>query len=245
MVTSRCCPAHCYFCSTHQMMGHYRLRSVQNVLEEVDHLVYTYGMREIYFLDDNLIYDKTRTLKLLDGLINRRYNLDWHDPNGIAIYSLDEELIDKMQESGCYKLLLAIESGDQEVLSTIMHKPVDLKEVKRLVKYAKSTGMVVESLFMVGSPGETKDQINRTINLARSLDLDYVTFPIATPFPGTNFYQECKQKGYLVKDLRYENLKFGIGNIITPEFTPEYLQEIRHKAWQDINFREKGLEVPN
>ncbi|MFH1894715.1 MAG: radical SAM protein [Patescibacteria group bacterium] len=232
IITSRCCPASCNFCATHKMQGYYRERSVDNVIAEIDYLINTYGMKEIYFLDDALAHGNFRDI--LKKMIENKYDLAWHGANGIAVYSLDDELIELFAKSGCYKILLAIESGVQETLA-YMRKPVRLEKVEAIVEKIKNYGMKTESLFMIGLPCETKENILNTVKFAESLNLDYVTFPIATPFPGTDFYKDCLEKGYLVKDYKYENLKFGIGNIQTKEWGPEFVEKVRKESWKRIN----------
>ncbi|MEK7080451.1 MAG: radical SAM protein [Patescibacteria group bacterium] len=232
IITSRCCPASCRFCATHIMQGHYRQRSVENVIAEIEYLIKTYGMQEIYFLDDALAFGNFR--EILKKMIENQYNLAWHGANGVAVYSLDDELIELFAKSGCYKVILSIESGVQKTLE-YMRKPVILNKTEKIIKKIKDYGMKVESMFMIGLPCETKEDILNTVKFAESLGLDYVSFPLATPFRGTNFYNDCAEKGYLVKDYKYENLKFGIGNIQTKEWGPEFVEKVRKESWERIN----------
>ena len=232
IITSRCCPAYCNFCATHKMQGFYRQRSVDNVIAEIEYLIDTYGMREIYFLDDALAYGNFR--EILKKMIKNRYDLVWHGANGIAVYNLDDELIELFAESGCYKVILSIESGVQETLK-YMRKPVKLDKIKDIIKKIKDCGMRVESMFIIGFPCETKEDILNTVRFAEGLELDYVSFPLATPFKGTDFYQDCVEKCCLVENYSFENLKFGIGNIKTAQWGPEFVETVREKAWKRIN----------
>ena len=232
IITSRCCPASCNFCATHKMQGYYRERSVGDVIGEIEYLINTYSMKEIYFLDDALAYGNFR--EILKMIIENRYDLVWHGANGVAVYSLDDKLIELFAKSGCYKITLSIESGVQETLR-YMKKPVKLDTVKSIIYKIKSHGMRAESMFMLGLPNETKADILNTVQFAESLNLDYVSFPIATPFKGTGLYKDCLKKGYLVKDYKLENLKFGIGNIQKDEWGPEFVETVRQESWERIN----------
>jgi len=216
-------------------MGHYRVRSIENVISEIDFLIEKHSMREIYFIDDNLTANKERFKKILDVIIERKYDITWHAANGTAIFDLDDELINKMKESGCYKVILSIESGVQSTLDK-MNKPVDLSKVKPVIDSIKAAGLKVESMFVIGLPGETKEDILKTIDFAENLGIDYVSFPIATPYPGTELYRQCVENGYLADDFSFKRLKFGIGNIRTPEFDPAFVEGVRKSAWQRINF---------
>lgn len=232
IITSRCCPAFCNFCATHQMQGSYRQRSVENVMAEIEYLIKTYGMEEIYFLDDALAFGNFR--EILKKMIENKYNLAWHGANGIAVYSLDDELIELFAKSGCYKVILSIESGVQKTLN-YMRKPVKISNVRGIIQKIKDYGLKVESMFVIGLPCETKEDILNTIKFAESLQLDYVSFPLATPFKGTDFYKDCAKKGCLAGDYKFENLKFGIGNIKTDEWGPEFVEAARKEAWHRIN----------
>ena len=232
IITSRCCPASCNFCATHQMQGYYRERSVNNVIAEIEYLIDTYNMQEIYFLDDALAFGNFR--ELLKKMIENCYDLTWHGANGVAIYNLDDEIIELFAKSGSYKIILAIESGVQETLK-YMRKPVRLDKAKSIISKIQSYGMQTESMFMIGLPCETKEDILNTIKFADSLNLDYVNFPLATPFKGTDFYKDCLERSYLIKDYKFENLKFGIGNIQTDEWGPEFVEMVRKESWKRIN----------
>jgi radical SAM superfamily enzyme YgiQ (UPF0313 family) len=115
-------------------------------------------------------------------MISREYNLKWNDP-ATAIFTLDDEMLDLMKESGCQYLGVAIESGNKRVLKEIVHKPVDLEEAKKTVRKIKERGIDVAANFIIGFPGETWEEIRDTLRFAEELNPDYVRIFIATPLP--------------------------------------------------------------
>lgn len=168
IITSRGCTDKCIFCSSANFWGNrYRSRSAKNVLDEIELLVKEYKIKEIQFCDDNLILDKERDKEIFQGIIDRRLKIFWNAPNGIALWRLDEELLKLMKASGCYELALAIESGDQEVLSKIIKKPLDLARVESLTRSIQRLKIRTHSFFIIGLPGESKEQIHRTFSFAR------------------------------------------------------------------------------
>jgi anaerobic magnesium-protoporphyrin IX monomethyl ester cyclase len=230
VITSRGCRAKCIFCSSVNFWGNrYRIRSAENVLDEIELLVKDYKIREIQFCDDNLILDKERAKEIFQGIIDRKLNIFWNTPNGIALWKLDEELLKLMKASGCYELSLAIESGDQEVLSKIIKKPLNLAKVESLIRSIQKLKIQTHSFFIIGFPGETKDQIRRTFSFARKLKLTSAGFFIANPIPGSRLYELCKQKGYLKEGFDFETINCGKSNYETPEFTSRELEDIRNK----------------
>jgi anaerobic magnesium-protoporphyrin IX monomethyl ester cyclase len=237
LLSSRGCPAKCTFCAIANHWGeNQRTRSAKHVLDEIEVLVNRYGVKEIHFEDDNLTADKKRALEIFDGIIKRGFNISWTVPSGMAVYSLDEELLIKMKESGCFSVSLAIENGNQEIVTKVMRKPVNLKKVAPLVKIIKELDMDARGFFIIGYPDETKATIEETLNFARELELDWAYFSIFAPLPGTEIYDTCIQKGYM-KESDFDPVRSFYRPVIeTPEFDQLYLREIRQKANLDINF---------
>lgn len=162
-------------------------------------------------------------------MIEENLNLLWTTPNGIAMWTLDEELLEKMRKSGGYRLCLAIESGDEYVLNEIIKKPLNLDKAKSLINVARKYKFETDAFFVVGFPGETKEQIRRTLRFARNLKVSNINYYIATPYPGTRLYDMCLEHNYLSKDFRFDTLGVKKGVISTPEFMPRQLERILAK----------------
>ncbi|MFH0981348.1 MAG: radical SAM protein [Planctomycetota bacterium] len=246
-ITSRGCPFKCTFCCSRELYDlKIRTRSPRKVLEEVDMLVEQHGIREIIFVDDSLLWPKDRALEIMNGLIERRQRgipLIWKS-NNLAIHHMEDEIIDKMKESGCYSVIVSIESGCRATLKR-MKKPVNLnKVIEVLEKVQKRQFDDVSSNFVIGMPGDTWEDIRETFRYVEHLVdrrlLDYAVFHICTPLPKTEVYEICRKEGYLPKDYSFENpdyYGFGHGVITTPEFTPGELQILRAYEWDRINFK--------
>ena len=227
ILTSRGCASQCIFCASKNYWGkRYRMRTAENVLDEIEYVVKKYGVEEIQFIDDNLTLDKKRARKIFQGLIDRHINIHWNTPNGIAVWTLDEQMLQLMKASGCYELTVAFESGDQEVLKNIIKKPLDLNYAQQMVKKMKSLDIQVHSFFISGFPGETKEQILKTFSFAEKIDLDSAWFFIANPTPGSELYEICKKGGYMKDDFSFENIEYNISHIQTNEFTPQEMEKL-------------------
>jgi magnesium-protoporphyrin IX monomethyl ester (oxidative) cyclase len=238
MITSRGCPAKCTFCAADSRGGRkFRARSPSNVLDEIAHLIDKWGIEEVIFWDDNLTLDRDRASRIFDGIVSRRFNISWQAGNGLAIYALDKRLLVKMKESGCYRVILAVESGVQQVLTDLIKKPLSLKRVETVTADAKELGFETIGLFVIGFPRETMGQIRQTVEYAEMLDFDYTVFSLATPMPGSELLDDCSKHGLLVPDFSWENLNTSRGSIITDEFTPAELEGIRVMEWDRINFK--------
>jgi magnesium-protoporphyrin IX monomethyl ester (oxidative) cyclase len=232
IITSRGCPAKCTFCSIHTVWGReFRGRSGANVLEELRLLVDRYAIKEIQIEDDNLTYNKPRAHEVLDKIIEADLGLSFTTPNGIAAWVLDRPLLEKLRKSGFYRLTIAVESGNQQVLHDIVKKPLQLKKVEEVVAMAKDLGFELDTFFVVGFPGETKEQIQDTFDFANKLSVDNAKFFIATPYPGTELYKIASESGYLAEGFDFHNgLSFTKGQISTPDFTADELETMVARA---------------
>ena len=231
MITSRGCPNRCVFCAIHSIWGRkWRPRNPIRVVDEIEHLVKEYGIREIHFEDDNISLNKTRMAKICDEIVNRKLDISWATPNGISVNTLDRDLIAKMKKSGCYRLFLAIESGNQYVLDHIIKKGLSLDKVKSVNSVLKEFHIEVNGCFVIGLPGETRENIQDTIDLAKRLDLDTVGFSIATPYPGSELYDIWKDK--MSND--FSKFRLNIAHIDTDSLTSREIEKLRNRAYLEF-----------
>lgn len=200
MITSRGCPGHCVYCSIHAVWGHtWRGRSAKNVVDEIEHLVKDYGIKEIHFQDDSMTISKKRMNEICDEIIKRKVDIKWATPNGIAHWMLDKRLLRKMKKAGCYRITFGIESGNPEMRRWV-GKPYSLEQAKELTQYANKIGMWTLATNIIGFPYETREQINDTIQFAINSDVDFALFYRLGPRPGTPVYEIFKKEGWLPKN---------------------------------------------
>ncbi|MDR1519827.1 MAG: B12-binding domain-containing radical SAM protein, partial [Planctomycetota bacterium] len=116
LMTSRGCPQSCCFCQAVHISGHrVRVRSSGRVLDEMAYFRENYGVRSLVFVDDNLLAARPRAMEIFRGMVDRNLKMPWK-ANAIAVFRLDEFLLDTMAESGCQYICVAIESGSPRVL---------------------------------------------------------------------------------------------------------------------------------
>lgn len=237
VITSRGCPCTCVFCSIHSIWRNgYRARSPESVLDELEMLVKTYGVREVAFQDDNLTLNPKRMIAICEGLIRRKLKLRWCTPNGVAIWTLSDELIDKMAKSGCYKVTFGIETGCPATQQFIRKTQVKLDQCDRIVRKCNRAGMWTHSSFIIGFPFETKAQVEQTVQYAVDSDLDFAAFFVATPFPGTPLFDIYRSEGLLPELGDSMKLQFqGHQSEVmcdTRHFTRDELAATMHAAYR-------------
>ncbi len=154
-------------------------------------------------------------------------------PAGTEVNALDEEVIDLMAEAGFSKIFLAVESADEAIQAAHVDKKVKLDRLPPLVARLRGHGITVEGAFMVGFPGETKEQMDRTFDAATTYDFDRIAFSIVNPLPGTRLYDECVAEGLLHDDFDPEDVRYSNENIRMADTERGYIAKRRRQVWRD------------
>jgi radical SAM superfamily enzyme YgiQ (UPF0313 family) len=152
---------------------------------------------------------------------------------GTEVNALDEEIIDLMAAANFNKTLLAIEAGDPELNHALIDKKVKIHRVPQVIKHLRKRNIETRAMFMMGFPGETRDQIDRTISMARALDVDDFNLNIVTAMPGTPLYDECIEKGLFLDTDDLNNFRFSSASFKLPDTTPEELERLRRTVWRE------------
>ena len=238
MITSRGCPYDCVFCSIHSIWGYkWRPRLPSKVVDEIEFLQKSYGIREIHFLDDNVTLDRTRMEKICDEIIRREIDIKWTTPNGVAIWTLNKPLIQRMKTSGCYRLTFGLESGNENTLNFI-GKRYDRNHALDIIDYCNKIGLYTLSTFIIGFPYEPLQSIEDTIDYAINSGIDWAIFYIATPLPFTRMYDIYINEGYYRPEEGNHPTEFG-GGCSTQYFNSEeliQLQNLAHKKFLNNRF---------
>ncbi len=221
IITSRGCPFDCVFCSIHGSMGkRWRANSPEYVLRHVRHLIEAYGVELFHFEDDNLTFNRKRFHEILQGLVP--LPLQWDMPNGIRADTLDRETLALMKKAHVKEVRVALESGSQRVLDQVIRKHLDLGKAISVCRECAELRIPASSFYVVGLPGETRAELDRTLDLAYLLMSAYGVFPhvnIANPLEGTPLFDVCQDKGFLVDDGRQDETLPYRGKISTPDFS--------------------------
>lgn len=188
LFTSRGCPYRCYYC--HNLFGKkFRHRSAENVVEEIKLIVETFGITDIEIYDDIFNLDLDRAKSICNMLIELDLGLSLAFPNGVRADQLDRELVTLLAGAGTTNLAVAVETASP-VLQKAIGKNLDLERVKEAITWADEAGIVTNGYFMLGFPGETAEQILKTIAYAETTDLFFASFFIVTPYPGTPLWDQ-------------------------------------------------------
>ncbi|MCC7551394.1 MAG: B12-binding domain-containing radical SAM protein [Methanobacterium sp.] len=195
MITSRGCVFSCGYCSSSLIMGKkFRSRSPENVVDEIEELLYKYKIRDIAFMDDTFMLNKRRAYNIAQEIEDR--DLDVSFVASSRVDMVDYNLLQKLKNAGMSTLYYGVESGSQRILN-LMKKGITLQQAETAVKSAKKVGLEVLTSFILGYPGENEEDMNKTIDFSIKLNPDYSQYSILTPFPGTPIYHELQNKGLI------------------------------------------------
>ena len=235
IVSSRGCPYGCTYCLwPNTLIGKkVRMRSPENVVDEMQHLVEHYGVEDIYFDDDTINMDIDRLIRICKLIQERKIKVKWIVQARVDFVT--EELLKEMKKAGCNIIYFGVESGSTEMLKKLK-KGIRKEQAIRAFDLARKYGIKTQAFFLLGAAGETIESMKETIDFAIQLNPDNAQFAGVVPHPGTILYEECKQKGYL-KAKKWED--FAACNLIieTEDFTVQDIEKMRQYAYKKFYFR--------
>lgn len=230
MVTSRGCRLRCSYCTINNFYGTQgvRCRKAAKVVDEMEFLKGRYKFDEIYFDDDNITAKPGHLEAICDEIISRRIKIRWVCM-GDALIPL--ELIDKLAKAGCSMYKFGVEHFDPDVLKAIP-KPINYERVFGIVKRCSKLGVKTHLTFMVGLPHSDPAKDREMIAKVIKINPTAAQFAIATPFPGTAFYQQAKKEGWLLKDDISIYDASGCSAVSYPDYSSNQIEENFRLAWK-------------
>ncbi len=193
IMTSRGCPFECDFCSRPVFGNEFRARNASKVADEIEEVI-SLGYNRIWFADDCFTLNRKRLIETCDEIIKRRLKIAWECLSRVDTF--DSEIAEKMKQAGCVRMFFGIESGNDSILK-IMKKQITTKQAYAAVQLCKMKGIKTGAFFIVGYPGETDKTVLNTIRFASSLPLDYLSFTLPYPIPGTPLFQKLSGELFL------------------------------------------------
>ncbi|MCD4702649.1 MAG: B12-binding domain-containing radical SAM protein [Candidatus Aegiribacteria sp.] len=185
IITTRGCPYHCTFCAGYRITGrNIRHRPLSVVGEAIELLVNSFGAKEIHIEDDNFTFDDDYATQFCLEAIRRQYPVFYSTPNGVRLDSLNDHLLELMKRAGWYVIHCGIESGSDRILRSV-RKNLSTSEIRTKIALINRVGLSTAGYFILGLPGETVDDMNKTINFSLSSGLAWAHFASFLPIPGS------------------------------------------------------------
>lgn len=219
------CMNMCEFCVQPYVCKGYHKRPVNDVVEEIKLIEDDY----IEFYDPNLSKDKLYLKSLCEALIPLKKQ--WFAPVTISV-CYDDELLELMQKSGCYEVLIGFESMSQNSVNAINKNFNSVEDYKKCVEKLHSHNIKVTGSFVLGLDCDDKDSFFRTLDFVKNAGIDFARYTINTPYPGTPYYERMKQHNRLIiTDFEFYDCRHCV---IKPALlTPEEVEQGYKFLWKE------------
>jgi len=209
MLASRGCPYSCFnYCTYPLQQGRkVRLRSVKNILDEINHWIKTIGTNKFVFRDPVFSINRKFTVELCEEIISQGIKIEFLIETHLK--NLDDELIDLLKKAGLKLVYVGIESSSPKVLNGIKRFTVESDQQYLIIKKLVSKGIIVKSMYMFGNPDDDENTIKNTIDYSLKLPNQLVQYSVFTPYPGTPIYKVYENK---IVEKKYE--RFNQYNLV-------------------------------
>ncbi len=232
MVISRGCPYKCNFCLGQFKTDKcsYRIRSVDNVINEIQELYDRYNLDFIGFIDDNTSFKRAWIMEFCEQMMSTGLRKKVHWGGSARVDRLDLEMLQAMRLAGCEFLGIGLESASPYILK-MMNKAKDpegyIDKAKDVIAWVKQSNIVCNCTAMVGYYGETWSTLRETAQFMKDQDILNNLF-FSAPYPSTDLFEKVKHK-IIDKYGTIDNYIFDLADATefrvncTEEFTDEEL----------------------
>lgn len=241
IMTSRSCISCCAFCSVAHLRGEkqkYRRKQLDQVMTEIESALED-GIEEIHFFDDLFAGNEKQIYEFTNELVRRNLKFHWFVAQGMPLWPLSRDVLKAMKETGMYRVICSLESGNNRVLKEVMGKPLlNVEHNHQVLTWAKDLDLEIIGMFVIGMPGERRNELLDTVRFAEEHpEIDYSIFSIATPMVGTRLMNGLVKQGQLDDPNKINRvIKRTVALFSTDEIKPYELGIIRAFDWDRINF---------
>lgn len=237
MITSRGCPYACSFCARPHLGRGFRYRNAGRVVDEMETCV-NMGIKEFLLYDDTFTVNRNRVFEVCDEIIRRKLDIGWDIR--ARVDCMDEEMLERLKAAHCERIHYGVEAGTARIIN-VLTKNISLEQAKKIFKLTKKYGIATLAYFMIGSPTETKEEIEETIRFACALNPDYTHITFTTPFPATEMYDSYLRSGGIKTDYWREFARSPRAGFAAP-YCPDTvsrneLMRLSQKAYKSFYFR--------
>ncbi len=170
------------------------MRKAEDVVKEILYQKNTFGVQSFTFWDDLFVVNRARTLELCNLLIEMNANVRWICL--VRADTIDDELLNLMKRAGCVEVQVGVESGNDRILNE-MRKGINVEIVRRAAEMIKRSGLHWRAFFLIGVPGETKEDMEDTMRIIYEIEPDVAELSVFAPYPGSELYDKVYSKGLI------------------------------------------------
>ena len=244
VTSARGCAWQCSFCGSPKLWGNkVRLRSPEHFVQELV-MLYEKGINFFYFSDDTFTIKRDRVIEICQRIIKNDLNISWYAISRVDC--VDEEILYWMRRAGCIQVSYGIESGSEKIRERLCKK-LSIDQVRRAFKMTTKYGILSRAYFIYGSPGETWDTIQESIDLMMEIKPLSVIFYVLDLFPGTVLYESFKEQTNLTDDLWLNRIEgvmyFETDKTMSEDLILQFGKKLRTIFFENVHRFAEDLEL--
>ena len=243
VIFTRGCPYSCIFCHNSWRGLPVRMNSAKRMIEELKELEKKYGTEAVFFMDDDFLCNKVRAREFCRLYKEEGLKIIWGCQ--ARANAVDLEVLKLMKDANCKQITYGFESGSQRILSLLKNNTTTVEQNKKAVELTKQAGILACGSFMIGSPGETEEEMMLTKKFIIENDLAGFGATITTPFPGTKLWKMCEEKGIIPKKIDWNNFNLGKLTFALTDIPKEKMERIHNDFLNLVLERNPGMAPKN
>ena len=244
--TSLGCPFNCTYCCVNTVYGKpgIRLRSPEKVIEEIDYLVKNYKVKNIRIVDDLFTYKPERVIKICDLIIQRGYDLNMWCYGRVD--TVNELMLKKMKKAGINWICFGLEAGHEKVREGVF-KRINPDSLTKGIRLTQEAGIYIIANFIFGLPDDNLETMQKTLDMAKEFNFEYVNFYVAMAWPGSKLYEDAVQNKLRLPETwsGYAQLSEDTLPLPTKYCSAKEVLRFRDKAFVEYFSNPKYLEMIN
>jgi anaerobic magnesium-protoporphyrin IX monomethyl ester cyclase len=235
LASSRGCPANCTFCGSPRFWGRkVRFHSPEYFVDQLEQL-YRKGITFFYVSDDTFTMKKDRVIEICKKIIEKDLKITWFAIS--RVNHVNEEILYWMRKAGCIQISYGVESGSEKIRN-LLNKNIKTDKIKKAFDITTKYGILARAYFIYGSPGESRETIQETMDLIHDIKPLSIIFYILDIFPGTALYEDFKRRTTLddnvwlnrIEDIMY----FESDPLLSQDMILEFGQRLRSDYYQHL-----------
>ncbi len=228
------CPYQCTYCIIPSMSGRtFIWKSIKQVGDEIQYIIEKAGAEIILFWSECFTQSEDRVYKLCDEIEKRGIKCKFMCTTRVD--RINKPLLKRMREVGFEWMSFGLETGSQKILDNIK-KGATIEQAYKAVKMANDVGFKTIGHFIIGLPGETKKTAEQTLVFSRKVGVKFAQFYSVTPFPGSLFYEQALENGWLMNN-EWGSIEQGKQAISYPNFSADDIKQFRQRGYREFYFR--------
>jgi radical SAM superfamily enzyme YgiQ (UPF0313 family) len=233
VITSRGCPFKCNFCINSEREAKLRFHGPDRVVEELRYIVDRHRVQSVAFYDELMATDIKRFKAICEAMIEQNlHHLKWECQ--MHARTVRPDVLQLMKRAGCVQIAIGFESGSQKVLDTI-NKSSTVEQNLAAARMIHEAGLRVRGCFMIGTPGETRDDVLQTQRFINSARVDFASIHYVTPMPGTALYNQFR---FRIEAARIPWNKFTCGDPDTLNVNDAMSPEEQKRLYERLSARQ-------